>query len=81
MREMGVKKVPGWSWIEIKNQVHDFNAEDQSHPHCKEIYQILEELMEEITWFGTDTALDALTSDFNVTCGYCDVKLLSAGNF
>ncbi|GLT56898.1 hypothetical protein SLA2020_319160 [Shorea laevis] len=38
MREKGVKKVPGWSWIEIKNEVHAFNAEDQSHTHCKEIY-------------------------------------------
>ena len=81
MRERGVKKVPGWSWIEIKNQVHAFNAEDQSHPHCKEIYQMLGVLMEEITWLETDTDLDALTSDFNETCGYCDVKLLSAGNF
>ncbi|XP_007011666.2 PREDICTED: putative pentatricopeptide repeat-containing protein At3g25970 [Theobroma cacao] len=81
MRERGVKKVPGWSWIEIKNQVHAFNAEDQSHPHCKEIYQMLGGLMEEITWLDADTGLDALTSDFDETYGCCDVKLLSAGNF
>ena len=77
---MVVKKIPRWSWIEIKNQVHAFNAEDQSHPHCKEIYQMLGVLMEEITWLETDTDLDALASDFNETCGYCAVKLLSAGN-
>ncbi|XP_057957144.1 putative pentatricopeptide repeat-containing protein At3g25970 [Malania oleifera] len=48
MRETGVRKVPGWSWIEVKNKVHAFNAEDRSHPHCKEIYWRLEELMEEV---------------------------------
>ncbi|XVE71292.1 hypothetical protein DITRI_Ditri10aG0139600 [Diplodiscus trichospermus] len=80
MRQRGVKKVPGWSWIEIKNKVHSFNAEDQSHSHCKDIYQMLGVLMEEITWIETDINLGALTSDFNETYGYCDVKLLSAGN-
>ncbi|KAJ8430210.1 hypothetical protein Cgig2_006718 [Carnegiea gigantea] len=32
MRERGVKKVPGWSWIELNNEAHAFNAEDSSHP-------------------------------------------------
>ncbi|VVB04093.1 unnamed protein product [Arabis nemorensis] len=32
MKERGVKKVPGWSWIEIRNKVYAFNAEDRSHP-------------------------------------------------
>ncbi|KAK9032353.1 hypothetical protein V6N11_056624 [Hibiscus sabdariffa] len=58
MRERGVKKVPGWSWIEIKNRVHAFNAEDRSHPRCKEIYQILGELMEETTWLDTGRTLE-----------------------
>ncbi|KAK3017891.1 hypothetical protein RJ639_004695 [Escallonia herrerae] len=48
MRNRGVKKVPGWSWIEVKNEVHCFNAEDRSNPHCQEIYHILEYLIEEI---------------------------------
>lgn len=48
MKERGVKKVPGWSWIEVKNEVHAFNAEDRSHPNCEEIYLRLGDLMEEI---------------------------------
>ncbi|KAL3533544.1 hypothetical protein ACH5RR_007065 [Cinchona calisaya] len=48
MRQRGVKKIPGWSWIEVKNEVHSFNAEDHSHPHCQEIYHLLRELMKEI---------------------------------
>lgn len=48
MKERGVKKVPGWSWIEIKNKVHAFNAEDRSHPCWEQIYQRLKELIEEV---------------------------------
>lgn len=49
MRERGVKKVPGSSWIELKNEVHAFNAADHSHPQCDEIYLLLRQLTEEIS--------------------------------
>ncbi|KAL6202756.1 hypothetical protein ACLB2K_026461 [Fragaria x ananassa] len=48
MRERGVRKVPGWSWIELKNEVHAFKAEDHLHPHCEEIYFVLRILMDEM---------------------------------
>ncbi|CAN4125921.1 unnamed protein product [Withania somnifera] len=48
MRERSVIKVPGWSWIEVQNEVHAFNAEDLSHSHCHEIYAKLRELTDEI---------------------------------
>ncbi|CAJ1940057.1 unnamed protein product [Sphenostylis stenocarpa] len=51
MRERGVKKVPGWSWIEVKNKVHAFNAEDHSHPECEEIYRQLQQLNQGIKLF------------------------------
>ena len=51
MRNKGVRKLPGWSWIEVEHKVHAFNAQDHSHPHCEEIYQILRELMNEIKKF------------------------------
>ncbi|XP_010246570.1 PREDICTED: putative pentatricopeptide repeat-containing protein At3g25970 [Nelumbo nucifera] len=60
MRERGVRKVPGWSWIEVKNSVHAFNAEDRSHPQCEEIYQILEELMVEIRMLGYVANVDCI---------------------
>ncbi|KAF7837379.1 putative pentatricopeptide repeat-containing protein [Senna tora] len=53
MRDRRLKKVPGWSWIEVKNEVHAFNAEDHSHPQCKEIYLLLQGLMEEIKMLGS----------------------------
>ncbi|XP_020597258.1 putative pentatricopeptide repeat-containing protein At3g25970 [Phalaenopsis equestris] len=48
MRDRGVTKVPGWSWIEVNKKVHSFHAEDRSHPQCEEIYDGLEALMDEI---------------------------------
>ncbi|KAI5670068.1 hypothetical protein M9H77_10432 [Catharanthus roseus] len=48
MRDRGVRKIPGWSWIEVEHEVHSFNAQDHSHPYCEEIYQILRELVNEI---------------------------------
>eukprot|EP01018_Ginkgo_biloba_P028364 Gb_34248 [translate_table: standard] len=44
MKERGVKKKPGCSWIEVKSRVHAFIAEDRSHPQTEEIYATLESL-------------------------------------
>lgn len=44
MKEKGVRKARGISWIEVRNQVHSFYAEDGSHSHSTEIYWILEVL-------------------------------------
>ena len=37
MRERGVRKVPAYSWVEIKHKVHVFTANDRTHPQIKEI--------------------------------------------
>eukprot|EP01018_Ginkgo_biloba_P000686 Gb_34816 [translate_table: standard] len=44
MKDREVRKEPGCSWIEVKNQVHTFFARDRSHPQMEEIYVKLEEL-------------------------------------
>lgn len=58
MKERGVKKVPGWSWIEVKNNVHAFIAEDHSHPSCQQIYFVLELLVEEISTMEADDGFE-----------------------
>ncbi|XP_021274214.1 pentatricopeptide repeat-containing protein At3g49710 [Herrania umbratica] len=45
MRDRGVRKKPGCSWIEVNKRIHVFVAEDISHPMIKEIYDYLEEEM------------------------------------
>ncbi|KAF5445785.1 hypothetical protein F2P56_034809 [Juglans regia] len=44
MREKGVRKKPGCSWIKYKNRVHIFSADDQSSPFLDQIYSELEKL-------------------------------------
>ncbi|KAK1410930.1 hypothetical protein QVD17_37472 [Tagetes erecta] len=42
MKDRGVKKVPGQSWIEIKNTIHAFFVGDRLHPLADEIYDYLD---------------------------------------
>lgn len=44
MIEMGVKKPPGRSWIQINGVVHNFVAGDMTHKHSSFIYEILCEI-------------------------------------
>ncbi|CAF2047232.1 pentatricopeptide repeat-containing protein At3g53360, mitochondrial-like [Brassica napus] len=41
MRKHDVKKVPGQSWIEVKDERHVFFAEDVLHPERDDIYTVL----------------------------------------
>lgn len=45
MREKGIKKEPGKSWIEINNRVYEFMAGDISHSQTEEIYSKLKQLL------------------------------------
>eukprot|EP01018_Ginkgo_biloba_P030400 Gb_19693 [translate_table: standard] len=44
MKDKGLKKTPGCSWIELNNRLHAFLAGDTSHPQSEEIYAMLESL-------------------------------------
>ncbi|XP_057428487.1 pentatricopeptide repeat-containing protein At1g11290, chloroplastic-like [Lotus japonicus] len=41
LRDRGLKKTPGCSWLESNGQVHEFRVADQSHPRSVDIYSIL----------------------------------------
>ncbi|KAJ7534725.1 hypothetical protein O6H91_12G000400 [Diphasiastrum complanatum] len=45
MKDIGVKKVPGCSWIEVDKQVHTFVGGDASHPQSKKIFAELDRLV------------------------------------
>jgi pentatricopeptide repeat protein len=45
MRQCGVSKNPGCSWIDIGAHVHEFHAGDSLHHHSVNIYQLLNEEM------------------------------------
>ncbi|KAL5703002.1 hypothetical protein ACHQM5_028149 [Ranunculus cassubicifolius] len=48
MKERGVQKVPGCSWIQVNNITHMFVAEDKNHPQSFEIYLLLKCLFLEL---------------------------------
>jgi pentatricopeptide repeat protein len=52
MEELGLKKPPGCSWIEVKNRVHAFVQGERLHPQIKEIYAKLDSLAGEIKKAG-----------------------------
>ncbi|KAF7045047.1 hypothetical protein CFC21_054194 [Triticum aestivum] len=54
MDEAGVKKEAGISWVEVRNEVHAFVAQDASHPDSPSIYRMLWELSNAMR----DTAYD-----------------------
>lgn len=55
MKERRVRKVPGQSWIEVKDKMHVFLAEDGLHPERDRIYAMLEELWLQVLDAGYDT--------------------------
>eukprot|EP01018_Ginkgo_biloba_P023754 Gb_10615 [translate_table: standard] len=44
MKDRGIKKKPGCSWIEVENQIHTFLVGDKSHPQTEKIHAMLERL-------------------------------------
>jgi hypothetical protein len=44
MKDRGVRKSPGCSWIEVNKEVHAFLVGDRSHPQIQKIYEKLERL-------------------------------------
>jgi hypothetical protein len=52
MRDRGVKKEPGCSWIEVENKVHSFLVGDANHPEVRQIYNYLEQLVLEMRKIG-----------------------------
>ena len=52
MRGHGIKKEPGTSWIQIKDQTHVFVSGDRHHPIFKQIYAKLRELIASIRDVG-----------------------------
>ncbi|KAG8378781.1 hypothetical protein BUALT_Bualt07G0020700 [Buddleja alternifolia] len=52
MKRLGIKKSPGYSYIELDGIVHEFSAEDKVHPQSREVYKAIEKMMERIKPVG-----------------------------
>ncbi|KAK6924274.1 Pentatricopeptide repeat [Dillenia turbinata] len=52
MRQHGVVKQPGCSWIEIQSDMHIFMVKDKNHPERKEIYSLLKTILKQMKEVG-----------------------------
>ncbi|WOG99316.1 hypothetical protein DCAR_0518664 [Daucus carota subsp. sativus] len=52
MRERNIKKEPGLSWTEIRNNTCVFVSDDKSHPELKQIHEKVKDLLNKITLLG-----------------------------
>jgi pentatricopeptide repeat protein len=63
MSERGVKKIPGYSWIEVDGVVHQFLVGDTSHPLSEKIYAKLGELAKDLKAAGYVPTTDHVLFD------------------
>ncbi|XP_050227655.1 pentatricopeptide repeat-containing protein At2g33760-like [Mercurialis annua] len=47
-----LKKIPGYTWIEVDNIIYQFNVGDIAHPRNKEIYAMLKTLSQKLKLAG-----------------------------
>ncbi|XP_006664625.1 pentatricopeptide repeat-containing protein At4g13650 [Oryza brachyantha] len=52
MKDRGVRKEPGQSWIEVKNVVHAFFVGDRLHPLADQIYNFLAAINDRVAKIG-----------------------------
>ncbi|KAL6853934.1 hypothetical protein ACP4OV_019963 [Aristida adscensionis] len=67
MKERGVKKEPGLSWIELRSGVHSFVAGDKSHPESNAIYSKLAEMLSKIEKSAVTDNASTESNEISVT--------------
>ncbi|XAR65413.1 hypothetical protein NMG60_11009539 [Bertholletia excelsa] len=63
MKERGIKKQPGQSWLQLKDEVHVFVTGDRSHQRIAEIYAYLERLITRLKEIGYSKDVDMVMQD------------------
>ena len=85
MRSRGMKKNPGCSWIEIKNQVHMLLAGDKSHPQMTKIVEKLYKLSLEMKKAGYLPSTGLVLQDVDeqdkeqILCGHSEKLAVAFG--
>lgn len=52
MNDLGLKKTPGCSWVELKDKVHAFRVGDRSHPQLESMHFLWNTLLEKMEKMG-----------------------------
>lgn len=81
MTHQRLKKVPGWTWIEVDNKIHKFSVGDCTHPLSKEIYEELKQLREKVELAGyvpdTNFVLHDVDEELKFGCLYAHSERLA----
>jgi hypothetical protein len=78
MKDRGLKKTPGCSFIEVNNKVHAFLVGDRSHPQSEKIFTMLETLAEQMKEAGyvpnTNFVLHDVEEEVKEQCSIVTVR-------
>jgi pentatricopeptide repeat protein len=85
MKNKGIKKDPGCSWINVKNKVHAFIVGGKSHPQLPEIYVVLDNLAGKMKENGFVPSRDFALHDVEeeekeqILCGHSEKLAVAFG--
>eukprot|EP01018_Ginkgo_biloba_P030322 Gb_23083 [translate_table: standard] len=85
MKNRGLRKNPGCSWIEVNNKVHTFFAGDRSHPESEDIYAMWENLVSQMREEGYVPDTNFVLQDVedeekeNILCGHSEKLAIAFG--
>lgn len=85
MKDKGIKKEPGCSWVRVKNKVHTFVVADKSNEHSIAIYKFLSDMSEKMRQAGylpdTEFVLQDLDSEekADTLCNHCEKLAVAFG--
>ncbi|KNA23285.1 hypothetical protein SOVF_026300 [Spinacia oleracea] len=85
MKQMGVRKEPGCSWIELGDKVHKFLASDAFHPQSDQLHGFIEHLSERMKKEGyvpdTSCVLHNLDEEEkeSLLCGHSEKLAIAFG--
>ncbi|MQL85396.1 hypothetical protein Taro_017916 [Colocasia esculenta] len=85
MRAMGLKKNPGYSWIQVGNQLHMLLAGDKSHPQMPQILERVEELDARMRRLGYLPSTEVVLQDVEeqdkevMLCGHSEKLAVALG--
>lgn len=65
MRDRGVRKVPGCSWVEVNNRVHTFVVGDKDNDQIVEIYEFLYEMGRKMKLAGYSPVTEFVLQDLD----------------
>lgn len=65
MKERGITKTPGCSWLQVGNRVHTFVVGDKSNMESDKIYAFLDELIEKMKLAGYKPDTDYVLQDID----------------